>query len=87
MPTTPRAPIPLGDQEGRYFVAVPTAGDLLEMESRKDRPDLVLWYLVRFLVDADGRPFLRSEDEARKAPGNLATAVVLKVTEALSARP
>lgn len=85
--THPRAPIPLGDEQGDLFVAVPTAGDVIEMDARKDKPDVVLWYLHRFLVDASGRPFLRDEDEARKVPANVATALVLKVQEALSARP
>lgn len=87
MITHDRAPIPLGDEANVLFVAVPTAGDVIEMDARKDKPDVVLWYLHRFLVDASGRPYLRDQDEARKVPANVATAVVLKVQEQLSARP
>jgi hypothetical protein len=47
----------------------------------------VLWYLERFLVDSAGRPYLRTQDDARRVPANIATAVVLKVQEALAARP
>lgn len=87
MITHDRAPIPLGDEANVLFVAVPTAGDVIEMDARKDKPDVVLWYLHRFLVDASGRPYLRDQDEARKVPANVATALVLKVQEQLSARP
>lgn len=87
MITHDRAPIPLGDEANALFVAVPTAGDVIEMDARKDKPDVVLWYLHRFLVDASGRPYLRDQDEARKVPANVATALVLKVQEQLAARP
>ena len=84
---TNRPPVPLGDAEGRLFVAVPTAGDLVDLEARRDKPDAVLWYLVRFLVDADGRPFLRSEEEARGIAANVASRLVEVVGEQLTARP
>lgn len=82
-----RPPVPLGDAEGRLFVAVPTAGDLVDLEARREKPDAILWYLVRFLVDADGRPFLRSEEEARGIAANVAQRLVEVVGEQLSARP
>lgn len=82
-----RPPVPLGDAEGRLFVAVPTAGDLVDLEARREKPDAILWYLVRFLVDADGRPFLRSEDDARGIAANVAQRLVEVVGEQLSARP
>jgi hypothetical protein len=85
--TEPRPPIPLGDEQNALFVAVPTAGDVIEMDARKEQPDVVLWYLHQFLVDASGRPYLRDQDDARRVPANIATAVVLKVQEALAARP
>lgn len=87
MITYERPPVPLGDHKGQLFVAVPTAADLIEMESRKEKPDVVLWYLVRFLVDEEGRPFLRTEEDARKVAANIATSVVMKVQEQLAARP
>lgn len=84
---TTRPPVPLGDAEGRLFVAVPTAGDLVDLEARREKPDAILWYLVRFLVDADGRPFLRSEDDARGIAANVAQRLVEVVGEQLTARP
>ncbi len=84
---SPRPPQPLGDEQGRWYVSVPTAGDLIEMESRKDDPEAVLWYVSRFLVNADGTYVVRDQAEARTVPANLATAVVLKVQELLAARP
>lgn len=84
---TNRPPVPLGDADGRLFVAVPTAGDLVDLEARREKPDAILWYLVRFLVDADGRPFLRSEDDARGIAANVAQRLVEVVGEQLTARP
>lgn len=83
----PRPPIPLGDEDAKYFVAVPLAGDLVDLEARANKPDAVLFYLVRFLVDSEGRPFLRTEEEARQVPANIASALVAKVGEAMTARP
>lgn len=69
------------------WVAHPTAGDMLDLEARGDKPGLMLWYLVRFLVDAEGRPHLRTEEEARMVPAEIASALVARVGELASARP
>lgn len=82
-----RDPVNLELSDPRLHVAVPTAGDLIEMESRKDRADLILWYLVRFLVDDEGRPFLRTEEEARQVPASVAKAVIERVGQLAEARP
>lgn len=72
---------------GTIYVAVPTAGDLITAEERKGDPNILLWYLQRFMVDESGRPWLRDEDEARKVEAGVAQAVVDKVTELVAKRP
>ena len=81
-----RAPRPLGDSEARYFVAVPTAGDLVDLEA-KPKAEAILFYLARFLVDAEGRPVYRDELHARECPANLAQRLVEAVGEQMQARP
>ena len=72
---------------GTIYVAVPTAADLITAEERKNDPTIILWYLQRFMVSEDGRPWLRDEDEAKKVEAATAQAVVAKVTELVSKRP
>lgn len=57
------------------------------MEARGEKPGLMLWYLVRFLVDSDGRPHLRTEEEARQVPAEVANALVARVGELATGRP
>lgn len=73
--------------EGTLYVARPTAGDLIAAEERKGDPNILLWYLVRFMVDENGRPWIRDEDEAKKVDAATAQRVVDKVTELVSKRP
>jgi len=72
---------------GTIYVAVPTAADLITAEERKNDPTIILWYLQRFKVSEDGRPWLRDEDEAKKVEAATAQAVVAKVTELVTKRP
>lgn len=83
----PRRPPARLSETSDLWVAHPTAGDMLDMEARGEKPGLMLWYLVRFLVDSDGRPHLRTEEEARQVPAEVANALVARVGELATGRP
>lgn len=71
------------------WVRHPTVADLVALEAQQGKPDLVGWYLVRFMVTPEGAPIWAEDelDKAERVHAAIANAVIEKVGQLLSAPP
>lgn len=71
------------------FVRHPTIGDLVEVDERVGKPGFMGWYLVRFMVSADGSPIWAPDEQekAERVHAAIAQRVIERVGELAKAPP
>lgn len=71
------------------FVRHPTIGDLVEVDERVGKPGFIGWYLVRFMVSADGSPIWAPDEQekAERVHAAIAQRVIERVGELAKSPP